>query len=58
LGGDGIYQPWSSEEGHFSLTRKKVKWAEYVINFIGENYPDIKTSAQGPDDLFIPRSTS
>jgi hypothetical protein len=54
LGGDGIYQPWASEEGHVGMIRKKVKWAEFVINLISENHPDLKTSTQGPDDLFIP----
>jgi len=54
LGGDGLYQPWVNDQEHIHLTRKKVKWAEYVIDFIRENCPDLKTSAQGPEDLRVP----
>lgn len=50
-----FYAPWSSEEVHIDLVRKKVKWAEIVIDLIRENQPEIKVSEQGPDDLCIPK---
>ncbi len=54
LGGDGLYQPWIGDQEHISLTQKKVKWAEFVIDFIKENQPDLQVSSQGPGDLRIP----
>ncbi len=50
-----FYSPWSNEEQHVDLMKKKVKWVEIVINIVKENEPDIKVSKQGPDDLFIPK---
>lgn len=51
--GEG-YAPWTNKKHQIDLMRNKIKWAEFVINFIKENAPDIKLSKQGPDDLFIP----
>ncbi len=51
--GEG-YSPWADVEHQMELMRKKIKWAEFVINLIKENAPDLKLSEQGPDDLFVP----
>lgn len=51
----GFYTPWSSDEVHIELMRKKVKWAETVIELVSENQPEIRVSGQGPSDLFIPK---
>ncbi|MGM0603568.1 MAG: hypothetical protein ACQESS_09680 [Bacillota bacterium] len=51
--GEG-YAPWANKSHQIELMKNKIKWAEFVINFIKENEPDIKLSDQGPDDLFIP----
>jgi hypothetical protein len=55
LGGDGLYQPWTSDEEHIMLMRKKVKWAQIVHEMIQENNPDVILSEQGPDDLCVPK---
>lgn len=51
----GFYTPWTSDEAHIDLTRKKIKWAQTVIDLVRENQPEIKLSEQGPDDLYIPK---
>lgn len=51
----GFYAPWTSDEAHIDLTRKKIKWIETVIDLVRENQPEIKLSEQGPDDLYIPK---
>lgn len=50
-----FYNSWANDKQHIDLIRKKVKWAEFVIDFVKENEPNIKVSKQGPDDLFIPK---
>ena len=50
------YAPWANVEHQIDLMRKKIKWAEFVINLIQENNPEIKLSKQGPSDLFIPKA--
>ena len=50
-----FYTPWSSDEVHIELMRKKVKWAGMVIDLVCENQPEIKVSGQGPEDLYIPK---
>lgn len=50
----GFYSPWSDESQHIDLVRKKVKWAETVINLVQEDEPEIEVSDQGPDDLAVP----
>lgn len=55
LSAGGFYNPWSSDEQHIALVRKKVKWAGIVIDFVRENQPEIKVSEQGPGDLYIPK---
>lgn len=50
-----FYSPWSNEKQDIDLIRKKIKWAEFVINHVRENEPKLKVSKQGPDDLFIPK---
>jgi hypothetical protein len=49
------YSPFVPDESHMDLMRKKIKWAEWVINNIEENAPGIKVSPQGASDLFIPK---
>ncbi len=49
------YAPWANIDHQIDLMRKKIKWAEFVINFIKENNPEIKLSDQGPSDLYIPK---
>jgi len=49
------YSPFVADENHMDLMRKKVKWAEWVINHVKENEPDIKVSPQGASDLFVPK---
>src|SRR6056297_680665 len=49
------YAPWANVDHQIDLMRKKIKWAEFVINLIKENNPEIKVSDQGPSDLFIPK---
>jgi len=51
----GFYTPWSSDEQHIALVRKKVKWAGIVRDFVRDNYPEIKVSEQGPKDLYLPK---
>lgn len=51
----GFYTPWSSDQVHIDLIRKKVKWVETVIELVRENQPQIKVSEQGPEDLRIPK---
>lgn len=51
----GFYSPFTSDESHIVLMRKKIKWAEFVIDLIRENQPEIKVSEQGPADLCIPK---
>ncbi len=50
-----FYAPWTADAAHIDLTIKKIKWAETVIELVSENQPDLKVSAQGPDDLYIPK---
>lgn len=51
----GTYSPFTSEAEHITLTRKKIKWAEWVINHVQENDPNVKLSPQGAADLCIPK---
>ena len=46
---------WANEKQVIDLMRKKVKFAEIVIDFIRENQPELKVSEQGPSDLHIPK---
>jgi len=54
-GGESLYQPWVSDGHHIDLIRKKVKWAQIVKEFVEENRPEVTLSAQGPEDLRVPR---
>lgn len=48
------YAPWKDEEHQMELMQKKIKWAEFVINHIRENAPELEVSDQGPEDLYVP----
>jgi len=48
------YAPWADVGHQVELMRKKIKWAEFVINLINKNAPELKVSEQGPNDLFVP----
>ena len=53
--GMAMYLPWStSEEGLAELARGKIRSFKNIIELIGETYPEIKLSKQGPEDLRIP----
>jgi len=54
-GGESLYQPWTSDEEHISMIRKKVKYAAIIKEMIEENNPEIILSQQGPADLCIPK---
>jgi len=54
-GGESLYQPWTSDEEHISMIRKKIKYAEIIRELIAENDPEIILSEQGPEDLCIPK---
>jgi len=50
-----MYLPWgTSEEGLAELARGKIRSFKNIIELIGETYPEIKLSKQGPEDLRIP----
>ncbi len=53
--GGGMYKPWTDPEVHKFLTKEKVKHAEIIHNIIQEQYPDLKLSEHGADDLYIPQ---
>ena len=50
-----IYKPWISEDFHRNLIREKVKIASIVMEIMQKHAPDLKTSAQGPADLVLPK---
>jgi hypothetical protein len=50
-----MYMPWgTSEEGLAELGREKIRSMKNIIELIGETYPELKVSKQGPEDLKIP----
>lgn len=53
--GGGIYKPWTDESFLAKFAREKVKYAEIIRSIIEKNQPDLKLSAQGPEDLAIPK---
>ncbi len=53
-GGESLYQPWTSDDEHLVMIRKKIKYAAIIKEIIEENEPEIKLSGQGPDDLCVP----
>jgi hypothetical protein len=48
------YNGYTPASAHLDITEKKIKWAKWVVDHVKENAPELKLSAQGPDDLFIP----
>jgi len=51
----GFYSPFTNDASHVELMRKKIKWAEFVIDLIRKNQPKSKVSEQGPADLYLPK---
>ena len=49
-----IYKPWVTEDFHRNLIREKVKLAAIVSEIMQRHAPEIKVSAQRPDDLVLP----
>jgi hypothetical protein len=49
-----IYKPWITEDFHRNLIREKVKIASIVSEIMERHAPEIKASAQRPDDLVLP----
>jgi hypothetical protein len=53
--GLAMYMPWgTSEEGLAELGREKIRSIKNIIELIGETYPELKVSPQGPADLRVP----
>jgi hypothetical protein len=50
----GLYKPWTSPDFLASFVREKVKYAEIIRDIIEKIHPELKLSAQGPEDLAIP----
>jgi hypothetical protein len=48
-----IYKEWTDVEYQNFLCREKVKQAQCTIEWIGRFNPDLKLSAEGPDDLVL-----
>ncbi len=51
----GMYKPWTDPEFHQFLTKEKVKHAEIIHDIIQDEYPELKLSEHGADDLCIPQ---
>ncbi len=51
----GMYKPWTDPEFHQFLTKEKVKHAEIIHDIIQDEYPDLKLSEHGAEDLYIPK---
>jgi len=54
-GSSTTYSPFTADEEHISLIKKKIKWAEWTINHVRKNEPEVKLSAQGAADLHLPK---
>jgi len=53
--GLAMYMPWgTSEDGLAELCRDKIRSIKNIIELIGEVYPELKVSKQGPEDLRVP----
>ncbi|MFX0200443.1 MAG: hypothetical protein ACFFCW_30365 [Candidatus Hodarchaeota archaeon] len=48
----GMYVPWFDNS---EFIRRKVEYAENLIQLVEKNYPEAKLSEMGPSDLAIPR---
>ncbi|MFX0097421.1 MAG: hypothetical protein ACFE7E_06650, partial [Candidatus Hodarchaeota archaeon] len=49
------YKPWVSPDWLAFMAREKVKYAEIIRDIVKKDYPEIKLSEKGPEDLAIPR---
>jgi hypothetical protein len=54
-GPGALYKPWTNAQMMADWAREKVKYAQIIHELIQENCPEITMSAQGTDDLAIPR---
>ncbi|MGD8966823.1 MAG: hypothetical protein PVI07_04880 [Anaerolineae bacterium] len=53
--GAALYKPWIDGNMLAEWGRVKVKYAQILHEIIQENYPELRLSALGPDDLAIPQ---
>jgi len=51
----GMYKPWTDPEFLQFLAKEKVKHAEIIHNIIQDEYPELKLSEHGAEDLCIPQ---
>jgi len=51
----GMYKPWTDPEFLQFLAKEKVKHAEIIHDIIQDEYPDLKLSDHGAEDLCIPQ---
>lgn len=51
---DAIYNPWTSEEFHAGFVRRKVRFAEIILDIIQRSYPEARVSGVGAKDLAVP----
>ncbi|MGQ9569204.1 MAG: hypothetical protein ACUVWW_14305 [Anaerolineae bacterium] len=54
-GPGALYKPWVSPQMLADWAREKVKYAQIIHEIIQENFPQATISAQGPEDLAVPR---
>jgi hypothetical protein len=54
-GPGALYKPWTNPQMMADWAREKVKYAQIIHELIQENYPEATLSAQGPDDLRVPK---
>jgi hypothetical protein len=54
-GAGALYKPWVSPELLAWQAREKVKYAQIIHELIQTTMPQLKLSAQGPDDLALPQ---
>jgi hypothetical protein len=50
-----LYKPWTSPDSLAFLGREKVKYCQIIHEIVQQEAPNLKLSAQGPDDLAIPQ---
>ncbi|HIQ05097.1 MAG TPA: hypothetical protein EYH31_05290 [Anaerolineae bacterium] len=54
-GAGAWYKPWTSPAFLAEMAREKVKYAQIIHEIIQATHPNLVFSAQGPDDLAIPK---
>ena len=54
-GPGALYKPWTNAQMMADWAREKVKYAQIIHELIQENFPQATLSAQGPEDLAVPK---